>query len=214
MSGFLNQLAKTAFICFSLLPLFSESMPHAQSLNAEFLSQANFYPNGGEYIWSSTGCPEALKHGNDTLLKRSKSGTFCSGFTCTVFFKVMQSYGCFDTLSLQALRSIQQDWYGNTNAAAETQCLHVLEKWKWGQKVNLEDALPGDFLQFWRNNNTGHSALFLGWERDSQGNITGIRYRSSQKRTNGIGEMTEPVGAGSRALNPKRIYLCRVRPEA
>lgn len=212
MHGFIQTLAKIKVNGSFLFSLLLGPGLHAQNLNVAFLNQAQLYPDGGEYIWSSTGCPEALRHGPDTLLKRSKAGTYCSGFTFTVFFKVMQTYGCFDTLSLQSLRSIQQDWYGNTNEAAETQCLHVLEKWNWGQKVKMEDALPGDFLQFWRNNKTGHSALFLGWERDSQGNIIGVRYRSSQRKTNGIGEMVEPVGEGSRSLNPKRIYLCRVRP--
>jgi cell wall-associated NlpC family hydrolase len=182
----------------------------AQDLNPEFLSKAMAFPNEGGYVWSSTGCPEALILRNDTLLKKSKAGTYCSGFTFTVFYSVLMEKGWFDSLNLSSLRSIQQDWYGNTKEAAETQCLYVLEKWKWGKRVDLEEAKPGDFVQFWRNNNTGHSALFLGWNRDASGKIVGIRYRSSQKITNGIGEKVDPVGEGSKSLNLKRVYLCRV----
>jgi hypothetical protein len=182
----------------------------AQDLNNEVLSKAMAFPNEGGYVWSSTGCPVALVLRNDTLLKKSRAGTYCSGFTFTVFYQVLMEQGGFDSLDLASLRSIQQDWYGNTKEAAETQCLHVLEKWRWGKKVDLEAAKPGDFVQFWRNNNTGHSAIFLGWQRDASGNIIGLRYRSSQKNTNGIGERVDPVGEGSRSLNAKRIYLCRV----
>lgn len=200
--------AKSVFV-FILVMEAGLPLLRAQPMNEAFLRQSQAYPEQGGYVWSSTGCPEALVRGNDTLLRKSKAGTYCSGFTFTVFFRVMNSIGAFDTLSIIDLKSIQQDWYGNTGPSAERQSVYVMEKWNLGAQIEMDQARPGDFVQFWRNNNTGHSALFLNWIRDGSGTITGLKYRSSQRPTNGIGERTEPIGDQSRALNPKRIYLGR-----
>jgi hypothetical protein len=204
-----SDVAKSVF-AFSLLMAVGLPPLRAQPMNESFLRQAKAYPAEGGYVWSSTGCPEALVRGTDTLLRKSKAGTYCSGFTFAVFFKVMNDRGSFDSLNMSDLKSIQQDWYGNTAPSAERQCVYVMEKWNLGSKIEMEHARPGDFIQFWRNNNTGHSALFLGWIRDGAGTITGLKYRSSQRPTNGIGERTEPIGSASRSLNPKRIYLGRI----
>ena len=204
-----RDVAKPVF-AFSLLMAVELPPLRAQPMNEFFLRQAKAYPAEGGYVWSSTGCPEALVRGTDTLLRKSKAGTYCSGFTFTVFFKVMNECGAFDSLSLSELKRIQQEWYGITAASAEQQCVYVMEKWNLGSHIEKEHARPGDFVQFWRNNNSGHSAVFLDWSRDSEGNIVGIKYRSSQRSTNGIGERTEPIGADSRSLNPKRVYLGRI----
>ena len=98
----------------------------------------------------------------------------------------------------------------STVEAFETQCLYVLEKEKLGRKVEWEEAEPGDFVQFWRNNKSGHSVLFLGWERDSVGVISGLKYRSSQTKTDGIGDRIEAIGSGPKDINRWRLYIARL----
>lgn len=122
----------------------------------------------------------------------------------------MKEYGWLNGYTKKDLNRIQKEWYGNTKEAFETQCLYVLEKEKLGSKVDWEDAEPGDFVQFWRNNKSGHSVLFLGWERDSVGVICGLKYRSSQTKTDGIGDRIEVIGSGPKEINRRRFYIARL----
>ncbi len=79
-----------------------------------------------------------------------------------------------------------------------------------GTPVALEDARPGDFVQAWTSDEVqGHSMIFLGWDRDDAGSITGIRYWSSQPWTDGIGESEMAVRATPDAFDPGRIHIAR-----
>lgn len=42
---------------------------------------------------------------------------------------------------------------------------------------NLYEAIPGDFVQFWRTNKSGYSVIFLEWEKNAN-EIVGIKYWS------------------------------------
>jgi hypothetical protein len=192
---------------FLLLLVFPSAF--AQPLNDYILKEAYRYTSG-RYVLSSTGCPEHLVYADDTILKKSASGTYCSGYTFTVFFNTMKEHHRFEGKSSDELRKIQKDWYGITRDATETQCLFVLEQQGWGRKIAFDEAQPGDFVQFWRNNQSGHSVIFLGWERDSTGHIIAMKYRSSQLKTDGVGDRTELIGSGPKELNRNRIYLARL----
>lgn len=165
---------------------------------------------GGTYVWKGSGCPIDIVHKGQTLLTKSAVGTHCSGFTFTVVFNTLNEHQLLDAFNLNQLKEFQSHWYGNSEVGAETQCVYALNKFQLGKSVYQENAQPGDFVQFWRNNKTGHSVVFLAWEKDSKGKITGLRYRSSQKLTNGVGDRTETVGMGERDINPKRIYVGRI----
>jgi hypothetical protein len=184
-----------------------------QSFNEYILSEA-YKHEGGSYVLSSTGCPTDLVFKNDTILKKSKSGTYCSGYTFTIFFQTMLEHDLFQDISTSELKQIQKEWYGIAKESVEQQCLYVFEKRNWGKKVPFDEAKPGDFVQFWRNNKSGHSVIFLDWEKDSVGNIAGLKYRSSQTKTDGIGDRVEVIGIGPKELNRKRIYVARLEKPA
>ena len=59
-----------------------------------------------------------------------------------------------------------------------------------GELVEPEDARPGDFLQLWQTNKSGHIVVFLGWVKRGSRPI-GVHYRSSQTLTNGVGNRVE-----------------------
>ena len=189
--------------------LFINSVCNGQALNYFLLREA-YVHEGGSYVLSSTGTPEDLIHNSDTILAKSKSGSYCSGFTFYLLFNTLKENGLLEGYTKSELKRIQKEWYGNTKEAFETQCLYVLEKEKLGRKVEWEDAEPGDFVQFWRNNKSGHSVLFLGWERDSVGVISGLKYRSSQTKTDGIGDRIEAIGTGPKDINRWRLYIARL----
>ncbi len=56
-----------------------------------------------------------------------------------------------------------------------------------GDRVELKDAQPGDFMQIWRTTKSGHSVIYLSHNEKS------ITYWSTQTATNGIGERTEQL---------------------
>jgi hypothetical protein len=127
-----------------------------------------------------------------------------------VAFDVLNANGKLDGFDVSTVKKLQQNWYGSNDASAETQCLMALEKLGLGKGVKLEDAKAGDFVQFWRNNKSGHSVIFLGWVKDNAGKIAGIKYRSTQKLTDGIGDRTETIGDGEKDINLKRVYVVRL----
>jgi hypothetical protein len=197
------------FGLFFSVVLLINSFCSSQALNYYLLQEAYAY-EGGSYVLSSTGSPEDLIYKSDTILAKSKSGSYCSGFTFYLLFNAMKENGWLEGYTKTDLKRLQKEWYGNTKEAFETQCLYVLEKEKIGRKIEWEEAEPGDFVQFWRNNKSGHSVVFLGWERDSVGVISGMKYRSSQTKTNGIGDRIEVIGSGPKEINRWRLYIARL----
>lgn len=193
-----------------LISFLMVAMLQAQSLNSRVLQIANSLEGGG-YKWSSTGVPKSIFFKNTEILKKSNEGTFCSGYTFMVAFDALLESKKIDHLDVDDIKWLQRNWYGTNAESAETQCLFSLEKLGLGMPVLHAEAEPGDFVQFWRNNKSGHSVIFLDWIKDSSGKIIGIKYRSTQKSTNGIGDRTETIGIGDKDIDIKRIYIARLK---
>jgi hypothetical protein len=198
--------ATTFFICALIL-----SGLTAQDLNDQVLKVARAYEGGGYYWKGSTGTPKELNFQNTRILSKSTQGSHCSGYTFMVAFEVLTDNKLLDGQSVTTIKQLQGNWFGTTEQSAETQCRMALENLGLGKAVKMEDAKPGDFVQFWRNNKSGHSVIFLGWKRDTSGKITGINYRSTQTMTNGIGDRTETIGSGDKDINAQRVYVVRLK---
>lgn len=190
--------------------IFTVLLIQGQDLNNRVLEIANSYEGGG-YKWSSTGVPKTLVFKEQEILKKSKQGTFCSGYTFMVAFDALEETNKLDNLEVSDIKWLQRNWYGTNEKSAETQCLYSLEKLKLGVNVSHQEAKAGDFVQFWRNNKSGHSVVFLDWIKNEQGNITGIKYRSTQKSTDGIGNRTETIGDAEKDIDINRLYVVRLK---
>src|SRR5690606_21239996 len=108
----------------------------------------------------------------------------------------------------------QKEWYGAVDAPEmrEKQCALAVGNLGIGHQVSMDEAEPGDFAQLWRGRG-GHSVVFLGWILDEAGEKTGLKYRSSQTSTDGIGNNIEyfrDSKAGKGQVDPKRIYFARL----
>ncbi len=57
-----------------------------------------------------------------------------------------------------------------------------------GERVTSREAIPGDFMNISWKSGIGHSVVFLGWTR-VEGTKPAIVFWSSQKGTNGLGDM-------------------------
>ena len=81
---------------------------------------------------------------------------------------------------------------------------------KMGERVGALDAEPGDFCNINWVKGPGHSVVFLGWDSTPEGEPT-MRYWSSQKGTNGLGDQTSTLASMSgivftRLTHPERIF--------
>ena len=170
---------------------------------------ARSYPDGGGYIWKgSTGVSETLTFDGQTILEKQPVGTYCCGFTVQVAFKLAQNNNLFDGKTFDQVKQFQVEWYGSTEETAEQQCTLAMQHLGVGHAIKHDDARPGDFGNFWRTK-SGHSILFLNWVTDDHGNRIGIHYRSSQTKTDGIGDHTEYFKGHGGEVDPDRLYLCR-----
>jgi hypothetical protein len=69
-----------------------------------------------------------------------------------------------------------------------------------GRRVPPHQLRPGDFLHVFWNRVRGHSTIFLGWTSSG-----GLRVWSSQKSTNGFGDLTIAPGRYSRLVGVRLV---------
>lgn len=200
----------------SVALFWSFTMAHAAAgkseLNDDVLLMARSFANGGRYNWSGSGTPEPILFNGQTILPAG-NGTYCSGFTFTVVMRTAAGRGLLAGKTVEQIRRFQKEWYGATPSSREVQAGLALKNLGIGSSVSSVSARAGDFVQFWRLKDTGHSAVFLGWvEKD--GRKIGFRYRSTQKSTDGIGDRTEyfadVTGQGGEVVR-KRTYFARLK---
>lgn len=193
------------------------TMPGCNDKSREFapgddiLDIAKGYKDGGGWNWNGTGVPESIWFKNRPILRKDSRGTYCCGYTFAVFFQAAEGRGLLDGLNAHDLHVIQQHWYGAATDYEEQQAAKAIPDAGLGRIINPADAQPGDFVCFHRRK-SGHSVIFLGWVYEGD-IIVGMRYRSSQTTTNGIGDATEyftTSGLRSATIDPKRCYIARL----
>jgi hypothetical protein len=178
------------------------------------LEIAQSFKEGGGYIWEGgSGAPRAIEFDGQTIVKAQEKGTYCSGFTFSVVMQAAAERGLLEGKTADAVRRFQKEWYGVPKDAAEKQCALAVERLGIGRHVkDLEDARPGDFVQIWRTNKSGHSVVLVELVRE-RGRIIGLKYRSSQKSTDGVGDRVEYFadveGRGGK-MDRSRTYVARL----
>jgi hypothetical protein len=115
------------------------------------------------------------------------------------------SIGSLDKKSIKEFRRV---FYG-TNGNERT-CVAALIQYGLGVEIpDLSLAQPGDLIQFWRYNKTGHCVIFIKAEKDLYGKINGIHYWSAQLTTNGISYKSEYIGKQSGNIDINKIFIVR-----
>ncbi|MEN1681762.1 MAG: hypothetical protein AAGJ46_19445 [Planctomycetota bacterium] len=187
---------------------------HAAANETDVIAVARGFPDGGTYnkAWRGTGTPEEVAFRGQRILSKG-DGTYCCGFTFAVAMRVAEARGLLGDATVGQVRSFQKAWYGATRENAERQCADAVQMLGIGEAIPLSRAKPGDFVQFWRQK-SGHSVVLLELIEEG-GAVVGFRYRSSQGRTDGVGDHTEyfsdaPQHGGS--VNRARFYAARLHP--
>lgn len=183
----------------------------ANPINNDILKVGESVSGGGyNKAFAGTGTPFVISHGGQEILSAATDGTYCSGYTCGVAMKTMQERGMLNDMTPEQLKNFQKTWYGAKDfekGKSETLSTKALEDYNLGKRIEHKEAKPGDIAQIWRNNGSGHSVIFKDWVTDDKGNRVGIKYRSSQPNTKGIGDRTEMF---DNKIDPKRIYVARL----
>lgn len=169
-------------------------------LNETVLEVAQGIPDGGGYFKETSehesGVPVDVVVNQQEIYRISDKGSYCSGFTIAVAIIAMDRAGCLPEGLVTTRRKarLQFVWYNpkeGNDEARERGCVYAIPAFELGHEVEHEDAMPGDFMQYWRvpeDHSNGHSAIFLEWiTRGPQ--IVGFRIRSSQEcQTDGVGD--------------------------
>ncbi len=203
-------------VLFGLVCLLVASPAQAKEPNADILKVARSIRDGGGYVWGGeSGSPREIRHGDDLIVNAQAKGSYCSGFTFCVAMEAARERGLLRGKSAEAVRKFQKQWYGSSEEAAERQCALAVETLGIGQEIKpMEAGRPGDFVQIWRTNKSGHSVLLVDWIRQGD-DIVGIRYRSSQKSTDGVGDRTEyfsDAAGHDGKVDRARTYVARLNP--
>ena len=101
-------------------------------------------------------------------------------------------------------------FWGHWNADGFGNHFALVQYSRMGERIKPENARPGDFMNISWKSGIGHSTVFLGWCLDRQ-NRKAVRFWSSQKGTNGLGDMVSPLETIRsicivRVSRPMRIY--------
>ena len=181
------------------------------SINSQIIKLADSVSGGGyNKAYTGSGTPFIISHSGEEILPAATEGTYCSGYTCGVAMKTLEERGLLKNLTSTQLKDFQKTWYGAKNfekGKSETLSTKALEDFNLGKGIGQDEAKAGDIAQIWRSNGSGHSVIFKDWVTDPRGNRIGIKYRSSQSSTNGIGDRVEIF---NKSIDPKRIYIARL----
>ncbi|MCC6152986.1 MAG: hypothetical protein IT367_04475 [Candidatus Hydrogenedentes bacterium] len=196
-------------------------LPDADAFSQCVLKIAASYPTNGTntYYWPKQGewkgvTRDVTYNGQVVATGDPQGRCHCSGITWEVFMRAVEEYNAtHDTKALHTWTSdevndFQFKWFGSDG---NKKCIYnAVLTFSVGEAVkNRDDARPGDFVQFWRGNGSGHSCIFQDWVRDEKGNITHLKYWSAQKKTNGISFNTETVG-DPKGIILEQVYIVRI----
>lgn len=185
--------------------------------------------NGGGYYTnkkdkskeSPIGYP--LKIFNLPLIKPQRTTSYCTGATFAAFIEALNllypnggtrlTPDRYEALRMQEVNDARRKDFvkvwGNWNTQWGAQ--YVMIKYlQMGKTVSQKEARPGDFINILFKGGGGHSAIFLGWYKNENGE-TQLLYWSSQPETNGISDHSVPFSKISklaivRLTNPGKIF--------
>jgi hypothetical protein len=198
--------------------------PVAESgFNQRILDLIDTYPDDGtySYYWptgtSWSGSTRDIYYQGALVADDGGfSACYCSGITWELYLETWRgiaaeqavSFDDLNGLSDADLRSMRVDWYVRELDGPGPDV--ALSARGLGARVeSLDDLRPGDLVQFWRTSGSGHTVVFMGFEEDDVGDLTGLTYVSCQGASDGFGVNTESFGAFSGAIDPLLIFAGR-----
>lgn len=153
---------------------------------------------------------DILLDGVRVLKGEPKGRTFCCGLTLEVLLAVLPT-SAKSPVTTATADQFKELWFCKKFQSPGPE--DAMLAFGIGEKVAPDDALPGDFVQIWRNNKSGHSVVFVDWALDEQGKRVGMHYWSTQEGTKGINFRVEPIGTGGKTMDMAHTSITRLLPE-
>ncbi len=198
------------------------SAPEGSGFNAVVLDILESYATDGshDYYWPEGddwyGTTRDVEYRDQLVAEGDPEGRcYCVGLTWEVMMRAFESVdastggdGTLNGMSVSELNEFRVDWfvrdlYGDGVVTA-------VENYGIGEQVtSWSDVQPGDFIQFWRNSGSGHSVIFIDWERDADGDIEGFEYWSTQSSTDGIDYNSEYFGSSGSSVDASHFFVAR-----
>jgi len=148
--------------------------------------------------------------------------SYCCGFTFEVFVRAMKLRNIqkgldpddFNGMTFGDLFNALQFWYIEGKGDCERR---AIEAYGLGYGISVDDlekVRPGDFLSYDTTKPGGHSCIFIGWQRDEQNRIIGLKYFSSNLSGSkgvgyGAGKFSDST-PGGKGIIRKSLRLARV----
>lgn len=177
------------------------------SLNPYVMKVISAYPLDGSYPYHCSwnpreydiynGVTEDLWYRGMVVAKAYPDGSHCSyccGFTFEAFVRAMKLRNVqkgldpddFNGMTFHDLFNLLQLWYIEGPGDCERRGVTA---YGLGRAItDFEQVRPGDFLSYSTTPPGGHSVIFIGWLRDQQKHIVGLKYFSSNlSGTHGVG---------------------------
>jgi hypothetical protein len=164
--------------------------------------------DGGGYFIGIKAVPTESPVGYDIklfdkpLLDPPRSTSYCSGSTYAAFIESLNliyptgwnriNYKQYEAMRMQepdgGRREDEIKFWGHWNDDGYGSHYALVQYGKMGKEIPPRQARPGDFMNISWKKGGGHSVIFLGWIKNDDGR-TGIAFWSSQKSTNGFGDV-------------------------
>lgn len=166
-----------------------------------------WWPRAGESSYDG-GTTDVILNGKTVMKGEPEARTFCCGLTLEVFYRYAATKPEVAQKLAENSGKFKADWFCREMNSPGP--LDAMQAAGIGQKiVDLEQALPGDFVQLWRNGKSGHSVVFVNWIKDASGKRVGLQYWSTQTSTDGIGFASESFGPANNQINADHFTVTR-----
>ena len=199
--------------------------PHpspGQELNDLVVARIGGYPTDGHFpfhwpgpnwrgAWAGT-THDVIYRGEVVAPADAEHRTYCCGVTFEVALGALTDAYAGPVPGLSALDvfRLRLGFCGDDRTyEPERLVVDALQGQGLGSTIAEDDARAGDFVQFWRRDGSGHSAVFMDWLYNDYGERIGLRYWSSQEPTGGVGYHAEHF-IGKHGVDRNRLYLARL----
>ena len=195
------------------------------ALNPYVLKVIDAYPLDGSYPYRCkpleydvyNGVTQDIWYRGRVVAKAHPNATrcsYCCGLTFEIFCRAMQLRNIqkgidpddFHGMTFHDLFNLLQLWYIEGKGDSPRK---GIQYYGLGPRIdNWEEAKAGDFCDFSRSTGSGHSVIFIEWTRDPGGEITGMKYFSSN--SGGVGYLTEFFSDSGGKVLRKWVRMARV----
>ena len=184
-------------------------------LNDQIVALVGSYPLDGRhpYGWvpdqHTDGVSQPLVWEGVTLGEPDEErSVHCSGITFEVYVQALSQSAPVQPPTGEMLLDLKEDWY--IRQGTRSGPVDALASRGLGVPIaTLDDLQPGDFVQFWRNNGNGHSAIFIEHTRYRSGAVRGLVFWSAQGSSEGLGYRRVSIGSGESQVSPGNLYGVR-----